>query len=291
VLFLTINEFESKDKIFISKSAYSSKIKIHAHKFFEIVYIYKGSGKHIINGERYDAAHGSLFFLDYNVNHYFIPSSDDFSLLNCVFLTSAIDENLFCVEDIYGLLDLPFFDIYNKEDISYQNCLVLYDQYGIEQILFSMYDEYAEKKKGYHVILQQYLIILLNKIFRNAGSREGELLYDKNKAIIYTALNYIDDHFNRPLSLNEIAKYSMLSPSYFSTLFKNIMGYNLFNYVKRLRINEACNQLKQTHKNIENIMFDVGYNDFKYFYKIFKLHTGTTPGQYRKANHDMPNQH
>ena len=283
VLFLTIDEFESKDKIYINKSVYSPAIKAHSHKFLEIVYIYAGSGKHVIGGTEYSASRGSLFFLNYNVEHYFTAPSKDFSLLNCVFLPSVVDEHMNELEDARELMNHPQFEIFCKNSIDFSECLSFQNaQHDFENLLFSMHDEYVEKKAGYHSILQSYLIVLLTMIFRKASGSTGEQLYSRNMEVVKKVCKYIDDNYNTPLTLNEIADQAMLSPSYFSAVFRNIMGYSIFDYVHRIRIQEACSQLKQSDKTIESIMLGVGYNDPKYFYRIFKQYMSKTPGEYRK---------
>ncbi|MDR1692593.1 MAG: AraC family ligand binding domain-containing protein, partial [Oscillospiraceae bacterium] len=155
MLFLNIDEFESKDKIYVNKNVYSPLIKAHSHKFFEIIYIYNGTGKHVINGVSHDAARGSLFFLNYNVEHYFESASSSFSLLNCAFLPSAIDESLSYTENASDLLKLPMFEIYKKEKIDLSVSVNIHGLYKeFEDILFAMNDEYTEKNIGYQSILR-----------------------------------------------------------------------------------------------------------------------------------------
>ena len=283
MLFLTIDEFESKDKIYINKSTYSPAIKAHSHKFLEIVYVYNGSGGHVINGVTHNASKGSLFFLNYNVEHCFTGASDDFAFLNCVFLPSVIDENLSDIDDAQALFHCPLFDIFPLNTIDFTNSINFQNmQYGFENILFTMNDEYVEKKAGYQTILQNYLTVLLTMIFRMASGIYGERIYNKNKSIVNKAREYIDSHYQSPLTLNGIAERSYLSPSQFSVIFKSVMGYSLFDYIHRVRVTEACAQLLKTDKNIKDIMSDVGYSDAKYFYRVFKQYTTKTPGEYRK---------
>lgn len=73
----------------------------------------------------------------------------------------------------------------------------------------------------------------------------------------------------------------MLSPNYFSTLFKKHTGINVSEYIQNLRMKKACKLLKETDKTVIAIAAEVGYKDIKFFYKVFKKITGNNPGNYR----------
>lgn len=285
MIFLNIDEFESKDKIYLNKAVYNPIIKIHKHNFLEIVYICDGVAEHVVNGICHPAKRGSLFFLNFNIEHIFIHTSSNFTILNLVFLPSVIDEKLECSEDLGELFNLGIFTVFPKENIDYKDCILLRDCMGkIESLLYMMNEEYLNKKLGYHAVLQHSLIALLTNIFRMASGKAEESQNSRNKKLINEIIVYISQNLQRSLSLNEIAACCNLSPSYFSAVFKSVMGYSLFEYIHRVRVSEACRQLSETNKGISDIMSDVGYCDAKYFYKIFRQYTNKTPGEYRRLN-------
>lgn len=95
------------------------------------------------------------------------------------------------------------------------------------------------------------------------------------------AEDFILENFTRKISLEEIAGASGFSAPYFSTIFKEEMGENLSNYLKRLRVEKAASLLTDTALSLSDIAHTCGFEDQSWFSKIFKLYTGKSPGKYR----------
>lgn len=103
----------------------------------------------------------------------------------------------------------------------------------------------------------------------------------RNSELIKKAMLYISDHFNTPLTLEEVAAYVHLHPSYFSTLFKSSTGSSFKEYLNMVRIEESKRLLANTDFSIIDIAVATGFEDQSYFSKVFKKYTGLTPKQYR----------
>ena len=99
---------------------------------------------------------------------------------------------------------------------------------------------------------------------------------------IKLAVHYIDQHYQEDISLNDLAYRFAMNPSYFSTVFKKVVGKNVTSYIADLRIEAACRLLKETQKSIVDISRSIGYEDIQYFYRVFKNKTGMTPMEFRK---------
>lgn len=70
--------------------------------------------------------------------------------------------------------------------------------------------------------------------------------------------------------------------------FKIATGSTLIEYLQNLRIEKAKHQLEATEKSVENICFEVGYEDVSFFRRLFKRLTGITPSQYRRMFQPLP---
>jgi YesN/AraC family two-component response regulator len=90
------------------------------------------------------------------------------------------------------------------------------------------------------------------------------------------------DNYSSDIKLEDLATRAFLSPNYFSKLFKDCTSITISDYIQKLRIEEACNLLKNTDKKIIDISGEVGYKDIKFFNQIFKKIIGKTPSDYRK---------
>ncbi|MFD0960636.1 helix-turn-helix domain-containing protein [Paenibacillus chungangensis] len=100
---------------------------------------------------------------------------------------------------------------------------------------------------------------------------------------------FIDEHYNRDLSLVDVADYAGFNPSHVSRLLKNGIGRSYTDYVTEKRIAHAERLLVSTSKKLDVISAEVGYNNTYYFIKVFRKHYGTTPSKYRQAQKESRN--
>ena len=101
---------------------------------------------------------------------------------------------------------------------------------------------------------------------------------------ILAVKQYIDSHFSANIVTSEIARKAHMSYGYFSRCFHDIIGISFSDYCIQLRINKAKDYLLSTDEPIQKISFCVGYNDEKYFSRLFKKITGYSPSDYRKLH-------
>jgi two-component system response regulator YesN len=100
-------------------------------------------------------------------------------------------------------------------------------------------------------------------------------------AVIEKTKAYIQEHYALNLTLETIAAEVYLSPVYLSFLFKQVEAMNITDYITQVRIDRAKGLLHGTHLKTSEIAGLVGYQDDKYFTRIFKKRVGMTPTEYR----------
>ncbi|MDB5054654.1 MAG: putative response regulatory protein [Bacilli bacterium] len=100
--------------------------------------------------------------------------------------------------------------------------------------------------------------------------------------VIYDIAKFIEKNYKEDISLQDIANHFYLSREYISRKFKLEFGINLSDYLSNIRMEKAKILLLNPHLRITQIAETVGYNDEKYFSKVFKKTTGLSPNEYRK---------
>ena len=96
---------------------------------------------------------------------------------------------------------------------------------------------------------------------------------------------YIDEHFCDPaLCMEQISDYFSYNKKYISTLFKKQMKVGISEYIRTLRLIRAAELLEAGEQSIAEIASLSGFNDMKFFYKVFKQTIGSLPSEYRE-NH------
>ncbi len=94
-------------------------------------------------------------------------------------------------------------------------------------------------------------------------------------------LNYINDNYNKNLSLKETSEKFYLSYYYLSRLFKEVTGFTFVAYVNIIRVNKAKLLIDETDEKLEAISEIVGFGSQKQFVRVFKTLYGISPSKYR----------
>jgi len=93
---------------------------------------------------------------------------------------------------------------------------------------------------------------------------------------------YLQEHYKEPISLKEIARLVALSPVYVSSIFKKEKGMSISAYFTELRLEKAKELLRTTPMTVSAIAEAVGYQNTRYFSKLFIKSVGIKPMDYRK---------
>ena len=117
-----------------------------------------------------------------------------------------------------------------------------------------------------------------------AGKVQEEVIEQKEEKVpvIEQIITEIQEHYTENITLTELAKKYGISVGYLSSLIKENVGLSYSDYVTARRIQKAKELLEDERLSMEQIAEQTGFRDHFYFIKVFKKHTGITPGQYRK---------
>lgn len=107
---------------------------------------------------------------------------------------------------------------------------------------------------------------------------------------IIKAMSYIGNNFNANISVNEVAKNISLNPQYLTKIFRKVLGITLKEYITIKKLEIANDWLYNTNLKIAFICEKIGFNDWKYFIKVYKKYYGVTPNQNRQKKHKNRNQ-
>lgn len=118
--------------------------------------------------------------------------------------------------------------------------------------------------------LNKQFTVLINSISTN-----------KEVDIIEIILNYIDNNFNKDLTLDNIAKVYNYNTAYLGKLFTKKVGTNFNSYVEKIRIEEAKKLLLLEDLKIYEVSEKCGYKNVDYFNRKFKNYTGLSPSKYK----------
>ncbi|GAC1626817.1 MAG: response regulator transcription factor [Ktedonobacteraceae bacterium] len=106
-------------------------------------------------------------------------------------------------------------------------------------------------------------------------------------AALKRAEAYIAQNYARGLTLEQVATYVAMAPTYFCRIFKQEQGCTFIEYLTRIRLEEAKRLLCTTTLSVTDIGYAVGYQGSNYLAEVFKTMEGMAPGAYRR-NYTCP---
>jgi transcriptional regulator GlxA family with amidase domain len=95
------------------------------------------------------------------------------------------------------------------------------------------------------------------------------------------AQEYIETNFQNKITVDQLASMLALSRRNLERRFKKATSNTVVEYIQRVKIEAAKVSLESSRENINEVMYNVGYNDSKAFRTVFKKITGLSPIQYR----------
>ncbi|HEU5086055.1 MAG TPA: DNA-binding response regulator, partial [Roseiflexaceae bacterium] len=109
----------------------------------------------------------------------------------------------------------------------------------------------------------------------------GAALATPTSALVKRAIAYLQEHYARELSRQELAEAIGISQNYLSEIFHREIGMPPWEYLNRYRIKLARDLLRRSNDSITSIAGRVGFDDAAYFSRVFRRVTGRSPRAYR----------
>ncbi|GIQ70266.1 AraC family transcriptional regulator [Xylanibacillus composti] len=249
----------------------------HTHSAVEIMYAVDGVCRIDTEGQSFELKRNEFIFLDAHVPHRLtVDAKKPCRMLNVEFELVPQRE---------GFLSLGALSRENPEWAAFQKAAcpfhVLRDSNEVYPVLKSLVLELDRHgpHSGLIPLLLAQLLIWIARLARDSESREdlhGQLYVKK-------ALNYIHDHYEQDIRVQDIADAIGLHPGYLHRIFKGNTGETVVGYLTRYRVHQAKMMLARTDISVADIAEYVGMGSSQYFSTVFKKLTGQTPMDYRKS--------
>ncbi len=253
---------------------------LHWHPHFEISYVEKGEVEINVNLEKYKVYAGDIIIVPCKALHSAEANKNTIVKMHTIVFTidllqsgrHDVTEPLYLTPLKNNEITFPV--VIRKED----NC---YDE--VKNVFFDIIKCVDGKADMYELLTKSKLYYLLYVLFNTFKSNlksedmeEGE--WERTKKII----EYIDNNYNRELTVEEVAKTFNLSTSYFCRKFKKNVGKTFIQFLNFKRIEKATLLLTKSDKSITEISYLVGFQDLSYFIRVFKKYKLASPTNYRK---------
>ncbi len=233
----------------------------HIHNDLEMVYVKHGYVQCHADNKVYEACDGDIFLCFPNQFHYYTDVSEGEYYL---FIISP--DVFFDLKDVFEN-NIP------KKNILFSDEILHLGEY-MENIL-SQHGEYSRTVQAG----------LLNQLLPQLLEKTGLIPRITSSAnTVHTILSYCTENYNDNISLDSIAKDLHISKYHISHIFNDYLGISFNNHINSLRVNKACELIKEKKYTMSYISQEVGFGSIRSFNRAFIQIMKTTPLKYKNSN-------
>lgn len=229
-----------------------------------IHFVLKGSGFININGVHKTVTPGQAFIIPINQVSYYKASEENPWLYMWISFT-GLKSNLYTKLLLEASSNTYVFDDFNTEIIESE----------INKILSLQ----TQELPAFLEVNASLFHIMANLL----SSNKIEYVKENTDKYAVKIRNYIDNNYDANIKISDIAKIYGFHPNYLCYLFKKEYNISPKKYLTNLRIQRACNLLKNTNYSINIIANSVGFYDQLKFSKTFHKLIGVSPSKYRSS--------
>lgn len=243
---------------------------LHRHNFYFLLVVSKGKGLHEIDFVKHEITNSSIFMLRPGQVHqlHLKAGSEGFIV--------EFDKGFQLLSDDNTLLRKAFTsNVCRLEKKGFD--ILIY-------ILSSIFEEYKKKQVGFEKVIKASLEIFLIQYLRHQQKRQNDTvkpdLYQQEK--LQELLHLLEVGITTKKQVAEYAELMNLSPFQLNSITKGLLGKTVSELIEDQILLEAKRHLLATSNQINQIAFQLGYEDVSYFIRFFKKLTGYTPDVFRK---------
>ena len=260
--------------------------KFHYHDFCEITCILSGNGTYYINGTEYPVQPGDIIIFNQVEPHGWVVKDHAMEVFVLTFAPEIIADPAGTAADEYLK---PFFYLGSH----FRNLITASDKRTSEMrgIMDEIFTEMRRREKGFEGMVRADILRILTLLLRHY-EKEGKApdidLNEKKRSMkrLEKAVYYINSHYTDNLTLEDVAGKVYMSPSYFSTYFRNVTNRKFSEYVTMLRLNRVQELILTTDRTVSSIAMECGFRNMSNFYRLYKKHVGSLSPKGKQKNED-----
>ena len=256
--------------------AYSDKTKPferHFHNAYELLYVVSGTVEISIGAQTYTVLPHSLVFISKLEEHNIHIVEGEYRRYYILIPPSQLPQ-LVSEPRLRGVF------VNRPADFCHVFCMQHFEE--VESAWARLLTEVNTDQPLAELNRSSLLNLILIACYREHPERFAALFRPVNPAI-YEIRVYLEQHYNEPISLSQLADQYFLNSCYVSHCFTEAVGCSPQKYIMLNRVAKAKELLLNTHIPVQDIGVRCGFNDTNNFIRRFKRETGVTPRQYREA--------
>lgn len=248
---------------------------LHRHDFYFLLVVIKGKGVHEIDFVKHPITNNTLFFMRPGQVHQ---------------LQLKVGSEGYVLEFNKEFQRMSFPSVSNLLlRAANRNCCKL-DKRDFDSLCISlqaMLEEYQSKQEDYEYVVKANLEIFLTHLLRYRQHREPTTVKTNNykQEKLQELLDLLEANISTTKQVAAYADMVHLSSFQLNSITKSLVGKTVAELIEDQILLEAKRYLLATSNQVNQIAFQLGYEDVSYFIRFFKKRTGQTPEVFRKNSH------
>lgn len=276
------NPYTFNSKLEIVKHSRYSIIPMHIHDYVEMNYIYSGSCSAIIQEREVVLNQGDVCIMDTNVPHTIINTGKDDIIINFLMKKSYFNASMLSRLSSNSIMSDFLLEAISKSQ-KHNRYILFHCQestklpYFVENLLCDYYEPSFSSKDT----INAYMVLVFSELLHYYQKNQQRTRNESSTGDIRKILEYIEENY-MTCTLESVAEHFSFHPNYLSRYIPKHTGKTFKQLVQEQRLNKAVFLLLNTDLTIEEIIGEVGYQNYGFFNKMFKERYSLTPNNYRK---------
>lgn len=280
--YVGLDDCDFKLKCFINSSLRvkndSFTLHPHWHDEIELLYVLSGSALQQVNDNIFSISEGDVVVIrsqDIHITYTVQPGNTEILviLLNPSLLDNKSEVINTILDKFNACTSIPYpINAGDKQNIE------------IVELIKQIYYEHNGVNAAKELFIMSYcasLIGLCTSSYFSDTNASGQHPVNLKKAL-ERIFSFIDDNYNRPISLNEAAEVANFSIPHFCRLFRQTVGMSFIDYLNHYRINKSIQYLKKGTA-ITEIAQLTGFNSINSYIRTFKKYMTLSPSKYKNS--------
>lgn len=262
----------------------NNDVYLHWHEEMEINYLKSGEGLFFIDSKSYKINQGDFILVPSGSIH-----SAKMTDGECCEFKTIVFSLEFLMSFKPDTIQIKYINPIKNRDFSFPIIISenneSYSRFN--KCIFEIIECLNKREYGYEMLIkslfyQLFFLLLMDKQ-SNLSAVERATNKIKNIEKIKQIVTYVQEYFDSPLTIQEVAQIIGINNQYFCHFFKKQTGQTFFQYLNGYRIQKAIYMLLNTNYSITEIAFKTGFEDLSYFIRTFKKLVLVSPSKYRKV--------
>ena len=262
----------------LDRTHHRYEMNLHWHPEVELILVREGSFELYLNKQRHLLSTGDAAFINPGTLHRGIPDG-------CVYECAVFKADMLCPPGAaVGKHIKPIV----AQSAAVRECFRAKGGEGDRAIIGEidrLFTVLSERAPRYEMAVYAALYSLFGALYREKAVEEAipSHAHERQTAQLTRLLSWIDENYTGHITLASLSKVSGFNEKYLCRFFKEQTSYTPIDYINRLRVEKAADDMLTLRRSVTEAAFANGFNDSAYFSKVFRKIKGMTPTEFKKS--------